>query len=189
MANPPNDRIKYQKFSLAYSGEAVFTADGGDVPVPTGATARITIPLTTRPYALTSIRVRNLYEIPFEGVEFGPEGATQLFYPPQLVDYFARIDDDQDLFVDLAQQNVIVRPANQALVQGAKGIHWHPLACPYPFRGGNNVVLDVKRRTPYPAEVGAVTVQAVLTGWQYVSSEAPGGSPPSTNFDVETFGE
>lgn len=184
MSQPPQGRTNFQKFSLAYPGEAVFQPPSSESPqVIAGSVARITIPLTTRPYALTSIRIRNVYEIP--EVDFN--GTT--FQPPQLVDYFARIDDDQDVKVELAQQNVVVDPANQALVQGAKGIHWHPLACPYPFRGGNNVVLTIRRRTAYPPEVAQVVVQAVLTGWQYSASAAPGGTPPSSNFDPETFGE
>jgi len=189
VSQPPRKPVNFQKFSLAYPGEAAFQPPDGGAVITAGSVARITIPLTTKPYALTSIRIRNLYEIPPEGVEFGPEGATTLFNAPQLVDYFARIDDDQDVKVDLSQQNVVVDPANQALLQGAKGIHWHPLSCPYPFRGGNNIVLRVVRRTPYPPEVGQVICQAVITGWQYSASQAPGGTPPSTNFDPETFGD
>ncbi len=178
MPNPPRKRIKYQKFGLIYSGEAVFTNANNQPGVPAGSVARITIPITTRPYALTGVRIRNLVPIPavvdFEG---------QQVAAPALVDYFDRLNDDQDVTIDLSQQNVVVRPTNQALMQGAKGIHWHPFACPYPMRGGNNVVVDVKRRTAYPEEVGQVTCQVALVGWQYVNSAALGGTPPSTGFD------
>lgn len=181
-ANP--GLVQPQKFPIYYPAEAEFQADNGGAGVPGGAVATLTFSITTRPFALVGIRWRNLYEIPQTGVEFvDPDGQNaQRFYPPDLVDYFARLDNDQDLTVELAQQNIVIRPTNGQLVQGNDGIHYHPFPCPFPFRGGNNVTCTVRRRTAYPAELLSATVQATLIGWQYVTDADPGGHPPSTGF-------
>lgn len=173
---------QYQKFPIYYPGEAPFVNDNNVEATPAGASASITINITTRPMAWVGLFIRNIYDVPNDGVVFGPEGEEQRFYPPQLVDYCERLDGEQDITVELAQQNVVVRPAAQVLIQGARWIHLHPFPTPFLFRGGNNIVVNVRRRTAYPDDFGIVNVQAVAKGWQYVNDADPGGHPPSTDF-------
>lgn len=182
----PGQLTSPQKFPIYYPAEAEFTNDQ-DVPgVPAGSVANLTFSITTRPFALVGIRLRNLYQLPPNGIIFTndeiqpPE--SRVLFPPELAPWMKKLDGDQDIVVELAQQNIVIRPSNQELVTGKEGIHWHPFACPFPFRGGNNVTCRVTRRTPYPSEIEAMTVQADLIGWQYVTDADPGGHPPSTGF-------
>lgn len=158
-----------QTFPIYYPGSAEFqedTAPGAGV----GATAVITVPINTRPHMLTGIRLANVYAIPEE---------------LRTVDglaYLKHIDQQQEISSQLAQQNVVVRPTLQKLVTGDDGIHWHPFELPYPFRGGNNIVLNLQRLIAYPDEIVSVTVKAVLVGWAYVDGKFPPAGPPSTGF-------
>jgi hypothetical protein len=188
MTQTPGRGMRPQLFPIYYPAEAQFLSDAGDAVASRGAVATLSFSITTRPFALVGVRLRNLYELPAEGVTFQVEGGSppvRTFYPPELESYLARLDADQDVAVELAQQNIVIRPANQQLVQGADGIHWHPFACPFPFRGGNNVVVRARRRTAYPDAIGPVALQGLLVGWQYVSDADPGGHPPSSGFPPE----
>lgn len=185
MTNLPGQMTRPQLFPIYYPAEAEFLNDEGGAAASRGSVATLTFQITTRPFALVGVRLRNLYELPPEGITFerdGGEPPARTFYPPELIEYFKRIDADQDVSVELAQQNIVIRPANMALVQGEDGIHWHPFACAFPFRGGNNVVVRTRRRVAYPEAVGPVTLQGLLVGWQYVSDADPGGHPPSSGF-------
>ena len=180
---------KMQKFPIYYPGEQLFQGDNVTNGSPQrGAEAIVQTAITTRPFAWVGVRWRLLYEIPTDGLVFGPQGETQRFYPPDLCCYLQRLDQDMDITVELASQNIVIRPTNSQLVQGQDGVHYHPFAAPFPFRGGNNVNLTFKRRTSYPTDIVNVTVQTALVGWQYVLGEDPGGQPPSSGFDAEPGG-
>lgn len=164
-----------QRFPIIYPGSAEFRVEDGPGAVR-GATATITITINTRPHMLTGIRLCNVYEVPEELRDVSS------------LAWLNRLDQEQDLSTQLAQQNVVVRPTMQSLVTGGGGgigaatVHWHPFECPYPFRGGNNITLSLSRLTSYPDEIKSVTVKAALVGWAYIDGPLPPPGPPSTGF-------
>ena len=196
MAEPQADAIlrKAQTFPIYYPGEARFELDsstGGKTPSgAVGATATIIITINTRPHGFLGIRLRNVYAIPERALE--PIAAT---YFPSWRDIHA-LDGDQDVKMDLAQQNVTADRTDQNLLVGGPvasggGVVWHPFACPYPFRGGNNVTIEVRRTTAYPLILpltddpveGIFPVcKAVLVGYSYVTGDVEEGGPPSSGF-------
>lgn len=158
-----------QRFPIIYPASAGFERDNaasGDV----GATATLTFTINTRPHMLVGLRLQNVYIVPEDMRTC--DGLAWL----------ERLDEEQDVATQLAQQNVVVRPTLQTLVTGRRGRHWHPFECPYPFRGGNNIVVTVSRLTAYPREITAITVKAALVGWAYVEGDTPPPGPPSTGF-------
>jgi hypothetical protein len=169
------ERVRHpQRFPIMYPGSALFVDADSEPSGAAGAIAHVPITLNTRPHEITGFRVRNLYEV-----------------PPSLQDedgmaYLRYLDDAQDIRTDLAQQNVIVRPADQRLIVGAGGVHWHPFECPYPFRGGNNIVFDVTRTLSYPSTqeepLTNIVCKVLVVGWAYMDDETAPGSPPSTDF-------
>jgi len=174
------DLSNFQRFPVVYPAKAQFKS-GSNESAQAGATAKLQFSLNNNPHEITGLRVRNVYEIPDEYMQ-----------SPQLAgsNFLERKDGEQDLVVRMAQQNIVVDEANQVAVVGNNGIHWHPFELPYPFRGGNNVTVDVTRSTNYRFVDGngleilieAVTVTAALVGWMYVG---PGGvlpGPPSSDF-------
>ena len=168
---PQPGHYQSERFPIKYSGSGEFNLDG----VPSGAAgavATMAIGLNNRPTEITGIRVTNSYEITEAMLEVHP-------------DWLARIDEEQILEVNLAQQNVVVRAQHQRVFQGAKGIHYHNFSCPYPFRGGNNIIIRIRRLHPYPAfeQVTPVPVAYVdVEGWTWVTDELPPGQPPSTDY-------
>lgn len=173
-----------------------------------GAEAVVDIGLNNRPHELVGVRVTNVYEItdlfeqilipipntdpivnerkniPIAGFNL-PEGDACCF--------LERLDGDQLMSLELAQQNVIVRDLHQKTMTGRAGVHWHPFPCAYPFRGGNNITCRFRRLTSYPINAAAAeedqaiivpVVHVTVLGWVWVSdSEAEQWKgPPSTGF-------
>lgn len=176
------DLSQLQRFPVVYPAKAQFKS-GSNENAQAGATAKLQFSLNNNPHEITGLRVRNVYEIPDEYLlaGFGP-------------DWLQRKDGEQDLVVRMAQQNIVVDEANQVSVLGNDGIHWHPFELPYPFRGGNTIIVNVTRTTNYrwvvlnaagekeEILIDSVTVSASLVGWMYVG---PGGvlpGPPSSGF-------
>lgn len=184
---------KYQRFPVYYSGTAQFVVSDGAVDArrasgQIGAKATVSIAINTRPHEFIGMRIRNVYAVP----QF-PLTETAQSYFPTFRD-IRTIDVDQDVETDLSQQNLIMKTADQALVTGGPTsgpVVWHPFACPYPFRGGNNVNVTITRTTAYPLVVndnneeieGIFPVaKVVLFGWALVKGRYAQGSPPSTGF-------
>ena len=84
---------------------------------------------------------------------------------------------------------------HQGLVVGGPAatgpVVWHPFACPYPFRGGNNVVVRVRRTVSYPLVTNAQeqdvegifpVLKGLLVGYTYVTADIEEGQPPSSDF-------
>jgi len=170
-----------QRFPIMYPGSAQFIGSDGQPSGARGAVAHVEITINNRPHEITGFRIANQYLVPNE------------LRNSNGLDWLRWIDPQQDVRTDLAQQNVIVRPAQQDLIVGRDGIHWHPWECPYPFRGGNNIVLDVVRQIPYSAtqlspqiDINEITCKVVVVGWAYVTDEFPPAGPPSTGFPVST---
>lgn len=190
---PNTDAVlrKAQMFPIYYPAEAPFTADGSTGGTPSGlvgAEAVLTFTINTRPHGFLGVRLRNVFPVPAF-----PLTTVAAGYFPTWRDLHA-LDCDQDMTFQLAQQNVVVQRADQALVVGGPGIPgsfvWHPFACPYPFRGGNNVVVRVRRTTSYPlvtaqeADVEGIfpVLKGVLVGYSYVTADIEEGGPPSSDF-------
>jgi hypothetical protein len=183
---------KAQTFPIYYPAEAPFTVDGASGGTPSGlvgARANLTFQINTRPHGFLGVRIRNVFAIP----PF-PLSTTNLTYFPSWRDIHG-LDVDQDMSLELAQQNVVVRTADQGCVIGGPGIGgsyvWHPFACVYPFRGGNNVVIQLRRTVSYPLVVNATEAEvegifpiakAVLVGYTYVTADIEEGGPPSSDF-------
>jgi len=183
MSDDPQDLSNFQRFPVIYSAQAQFKV-GSSESAAAGAVAKLQFAINNNPHEITGLRVKNVYEVPPEFLELArPDG----------MDYLDRLDQEQTLTMRMAQQNIVVDATLQSLVCGT-GPHWHPFELPYPFRGGNNVTVDVNRLTGYTlpgsdplVTVDAVTVQAALVGWMYVG---PGGvlsGPPSTGFNAATL--
>jgi hypothetical protein len=165
-------RYRMQKFPIYYPGNAQFQDQDGQPSGLIGAQAIVEIGLNNRPHEIIGIRVQNVYALPAERPQ-----------DPDLCCLLDRLDGEQLVSLDLAQQNVIVESMLQTTLTGKNGIHWHPFACSYPFRGGNNLRLTFRRLTSYPPEFFPV-VHVTAVGWVWVSDELPAGAPPSTGFDV-----
>lgn len=193
--------IKHQRFPIYYEGVGQFKDADGDPSGAVGSVALVEIGLNNRPHELVGVRVTNVYELLplFETIEFAIPGVT----PPtikrevqgvaglglpleDLCCHLQRLDDEQLMRIELAQQNVVVRDLHQKTMTGRAGVHWHPFPCSYPFRGGNNVDLRFVRLTSYP-EIIAPVVHVTVLGWVWVSDEGVEPQPPapgSTGFPV-----
>ncbi len=177
----PVDLSNFQRFPVVYPAKAQFKM-GSDESAQAGATAKLQFSLNNNPHEITGLRIRNVYEIP-DGYMVSPQLAGSNF--------LERKDGEQTLVVRMAQQNIVVDEANQVCVVGNDGIHWHPFELPYPFRGGNNVTVDVTRTTNYrfvdgnedEIFINAVTVTAALVGWMYVGPGGVMSGPPSSDFN------
>lgn len=182
MAGPNAERvIETQTFPVYYPGTGRFEDANSDASGALGSTAVVTITLNTRPHMIVGARVRNVYQPPDadEVVDFGP--LFQTWRDLKLLDM------EQRMTLDLAQQNIIIKAASQGLIVGERGTLWHPFACPYPFRGGNNISLTFLRTVGYPLnaqgeEVIFPTVEVVLFGYAFVKGNIPPGSPPSSEY-------
>lgn len=183
MSDDPQDLSNFQRFPVIYSAKAQFKA-GSKESGAAGSVAKLQFAINNNPHEITGLRIKNVYEVPTEFLSLAqPDG----------IDYLNRLDQEQTLTMRMAQQNVVVDETLQSLVCG-DGVHWHPFELPYPFRGGNNITVDVNRLTSYSlpgsdplVTIDAVTVQAAIVGWMYVG---PGGvlsGPPSSQFNQATL--
>lgn len=185
MAGPNAAKLfNTQRFPIYYPGRAQFVNANGDPSGAAGSTATATVTLNTRPHALVGLRIRNVYQPPAaaDAVAFGPLFSTWRD--------LKLLDVEQDITLDLAQQSVIIRAASQSLITGPGGSVWHPFACPYPFRGGNNIVVTLRRNVAYPLgaqqqEVITPTVELLLFGYSFVKGNMPPGSPPSSEYEED----
>ena len=172
---------KMQKFPIYYPGAGEFQDADGNPSGAAGSEATVEIGLNNRPHEIVGVRIVNVYErvVPVPEIDTGD---VELPQNVETCCLLGDLDDDQTVQIDLAQQNVIVRAIHQRTLCGKQGIHWHPFPCSYPFRGGNNMFVRLRRLTSYPAAV-LPKVRVTVIGWMYVSDELPPGSPPSTDFD------
>ena len=130
-----------QRVPVLFPGAGRFQDSDGNPSGARGAVATVTISINLRPQWLTGIRVSNIYDV--------PSGSQTI----DTLTYLDRLDEEQTMTTELTQSNIIVRAAVQTHVTGRRGYHWHPLACPYPWGGGNNITLQFTRLTAYPANV------------------------------------
>lgn len=163
-----------QEFPLVYSTSQQFVADGA----PSGArnaTATAPITLANAPHLLIGIRLWNVYTTP------GADATEQL--TRQGLIKAAGIDDEQVVRITIAQQNITVGSVLQPLLVGARGVNWHPFPIPFGFRGNNQLLIEVRRETPYPifgTDRVLPTVHIALVTTQFVSDFAPATAPGST---------
>lgn len=190
MSSDTPELKKRQTFPIYYAAEGRFTADGSASTPPSGqqgAKATLTFTINTRPHGFVGLRLRNVYPMP--AAALFPPGPS---YFPSWAD-IKLLDSDQDINIDLAQQNVTAKKADQgATIGGGPGAPvWHPWACPYPFRGGNNLTVVVTRTVSYPLITGPneqpvegifPVCKGVLVGYAYVSGQAEDGAPPASNW-------
>jgi len=182
MSQFPEDLSNFQRFPVIYGASAQFK-NGSNESAGVGAVAKLQFALNNNPHEITGLRIRNSYVQPAEFYQGNPLG-------------LARIDLEQTVTMRMAQQNIVIDEVAQSLITGGNDAsggtpHWHPFELPYPFRGGNNVTVDVTRIAGYDlpgsdplVTIDAVTVYAAIVGWMYVG---PGGvlaGPPSTGFNA-----
>lgn len=190
-----------QKFPVYYDGVGEFKNEGGEPDGRRGSIARIQIPINNRPHEVVGVRIRNSYPRFPTPVSEGQEPIDEQGEDPVIVAnawndggglccLLQDLDDEQTVEIELAQQNVIVRGIHQRTLCGANGIHWHPFPCSYPFRGGNNMSIRIRRLQDYPFDpldpLGTVikpTAYVTVLGWMFVTDELPAGGPPSTDFN------
>ncbi len=206
----PGEVVKMQRFPIYYEGVGEFKDSNGVPSGARGAEALVEIGLNNRPHELVGVRVVNVYDTVslFEQIEFPIPGVDPPVIERKNIPVagfnlpvgdacclLERLDGDQLMNVELAQQNVVVRDLHQKTMTGRAGVHWHPFPCAYPFRGGNNVDLRFRRLTAYPINAAGQTpeeqniivpvVHVTVLGWVWVSDEGvepqPPG-PPSTGF-------
>lgn len=132
-----------QRIPVLFPGSGRFQDSDGNPSGAKGAVATVTISINLRPQWLTEIRVSNIYDVPTR------EAGVPLYDLP----YLDRLDEEQTMTTELTQSNIIVRAAVQTHVTGRRGFHWHPLPCPYPWGGGNNITLQFTRLTAYPPNI------------------------------------
>jgi hypothetical protein len=193
---------KTQKFPVYYSGVSEFKLDGKASGLR-GAVATVEIGLNNRPHEIVGVRIRNSYArfpTPTIQIQDPAPGEGDPLPAPVNANWAAindgcclleDLDDEQTVQIDLAQQNVIIRNMHQRELCGKNGIHWHPFPCSYPFRGGNNMFVQLTRLQSYPftdnpspqETVIKPTAFVTVFGWMYVSDELPPGGPPSTDFN------
>ncbi len=175
----PSTLYDVEEFPLYYEGHEQFKLDG--LPSSArGATADVLIPINNYSHLMYGIRVVNSYDLPAAFFSANPAFKQQMLE--------GGVDSDQSVFIDLAQQNVIARPMHQRTLTGQAGRNWHPFPAPYPFRGGNNLHVVLRRLNPYPLVLdGDVlvqvfpTVHVTLVCGVLVSDAFPASGAPSTN--------
>lgn len=181
----PKDLSNFQRFPVIYGASAQFKTGSNEGAGP-GAVAKLQFSLNNNPHEITGLRISNSYEVP-AGFLSGLEGGGPLL--------LARLDQQQTVSMRMSQQNVVIDEVLQPLITGGGGIngsaeHWHPFELPYPFRGGNNMTVDVTRLTAYTnpnvdpvISIEAVTVYAAVVGWMYVNTQGVLKGPPSSGFN------
>ena len=145
--------VQYQRIPVLFPGSARFQDANGVPSGAVGAQATVEISINLQPQFLVGIRVANVYAIP-------AEGQIAERFP-----YYERLDEEQTLTTELTQSNIIVRAALQSTVTGRRGFHWHPLAVPYLWRGGNNLTMVITRLTSYPDYIlptAHVTLEGIM---------------------------
>lgn len=139
-----------QRLPVYFPGSARFQDANGAPSGKRGAIATVSVTINLLPQWLTGIRLKNVYPVP------------EIFQNANVV-YLRELDGEQTVMTDLTQSNILVRDGLQSLMTGVAGYHWHPLPTPYPWGGGNNLTITVRRLTDYPDEV-LPTVHVLLEG-------------------------
>jgi hypothetical protein len=180
---------KPQRFPVYYPGEAQFLRDGQPSGAR-GAEAVATIELNTAPHEFVGLRVTNDYPSPLVANLDDAEDIARL---DALTRILLAADQRQDITIELAQQNLVVRRVFQAALTGGDsrtGTVFLPFPCPFPFRGGNSITIRAVRTQDYPvvatdAEVAVIfpTLKCGLVGWVYREGQFEPGNPPVSGFD------
>lgn len=151
-----------------FPGAGRFQDAEGQPSGAVGAVAVVVININLRPQWLTAIRVQTVYDVP------------AALRTVDSLTWLARLDGEHTMSTDLTQSNIIVREAMVPTIVGPAapqpgGVHWHPLAAPYPWSGGDNITLRFRRVTGYPTGDNAIlpTVHVTLEGIMMVR-DTPG---------------
>lgn len=185
--NPPTIR-KPQRFPVYYPGEAQFLLNG-QPSGQRGAEAVATIELNSAPHEFVGLRATLEYPFPTTG---DVEDAADMARLDALARVLTWADQRTDLTIELAQQNLVVRRVFAAAITGGdprQGTVYLPFACPFPFRGGNNITIRAVRTQDYPVTATDLAVPVVfptlrvgLVGWVYREGQYEPGSPPVSGF-------
>lgn len=134
-----------QVFPLYYPmGEQPFQTGGGVQSGAAGAIARLQRPLNNFPHMFMGLRISNVYDL-FADTPQPTDDQVRL----------ARflhewVDSEQIVTINLAQQNITAELMFQPHLTGHDGINWAPFPAPFPMAGGNNITVEIQRRTTYP---------------------------------------
>jgi hypothetical protein len=134
----------------------------------------MTISVNNWPQVATAIRVAHTYQI--DDAIFAANPA--IYRDLEIVDSKTTID------ISLAQQSITAEPVLLPLLQGERGLIFHPLVEDYLWRGGNQITLTFRRVVGYPVvnETNIIpTVYAALCVVVGVSDQLPGSAPGSTS--------
>jgi len=125
-----------EAFPLYYPGSAPFQLNGV-ASGARGAQAVVSPPINNFPHVVYGVRIVNTWEIP-DAADLADVDVVHKW-----------VDDDQNVQVKLAQQNVTAGFVHQATLCGTR-VHWHPFPKPYFLAGGNVVEVTLTRLTGYP---------------------------------------
>lgn len=154
-----------QWFPAYYPASGRFKDTEGQDSGARGSTLELTYDFPTRPIVLLGLRIENIWSL--DDIQAAAEdiGGNEL---QAILNYIAQINAAQSVKTEFTQSDVVVKPALQRTVIGGGDpphvVHWHPLACPYPFRGGNKVTVSLQRLISYPTlTIGDVEVPIIPT--------------------------
>lgn len=175
----PDGSVTYEAEELPfyYTSTGQFLGTDGQPSGAAGAEAAVQINLNNYPQVIYGVRIRNSLEIAQEVIDANPG----------LLATIRDLHDEQKVRIDLAQQNIVTQALRQDLLQGARGINFHPFPVPYLMRGGNNVRIAIRRLVPYPTITVSEeefpllpTAEVVLVCGVLVADQFPAAGPPST---------
>lgn len=117
-----------------------------------GAVARPSRSLPNFPILFIGLRISNVFELP-------PQPTLTDLATYEACKRF--LDNEQNVFINLSQQNITAEAVLQSQLTGNGGIYWSPFAVPFPMAGSNSISLEITRRTPYPF-IGDEAVKPVV---------------------------
>lgn len=166
MSLPGETTPALQEFPLYYPRKGEFLVNGQPSGA-IGATAELQIPLTNAPHIITGIRICNFYTA--DDFELYPLLRQGL------------VDEDQEVEVSLAQQNITAGYVHQRALTGGP-LLWQPFSVPFGAAGSNNWLIRIRRLVAYPAGVSGITAAVTLFASQlnasmFAGTPAPGPVP------------
>ena len=133
----------YQWFPFYFPlGPATFLGSNGEPSGAAGSEARFTKSISNFPFIFHGVRIDHVYPI---APTWGPDDISLYRVCKEFVDF------EQSLKIELTQQNILAEATLQSLVTGRRGDYWSPFPCPFPMAGANNITIQMRRLTSYPA--------------------------------------
>lgn len=178
-----------QWFPAYYPASGQFRDQRGDPSGAAGSKLALTFDFPTRPHLLIGMRIENVWAL--DDVQ---EAAETIDNFGAILEYIRQINAYQTVRTQFTQSDVVVKPSLQRTVIGGgeppHTVHWHPLACPYPLRGGNKVTVELERLVSYPTltveELEIPIIPTVHVTWETVVG-VEGAAFSGRDWGVPTF--